>query len=193
MFALCLYVFPFWPLRVEVFTWGHSDCGGCSDDVQEKLHSVLCVQASGGAFAALKSDGSVVTWGHPDCGGDSQAGATWDPCVGPVCVLFERTCCASMHTAYSSSWVAQVLMFHSSMRDQIRMIPTLCHHLINWQLQRLGKRKDYKEGQVDLNYPCSTSLNSFVRLWQSQVYNSEKGWFCFADVLLVLLRSSRSC
>ena len=28
---------------------------------------------SGRAFAALKTDGSVVTWGHPQCGGDSSA------------------------------------------------------------------------------------------------------------------------
>ena len=31
------------------------------------------IQASGGAFAAILDDGSVVTWGHADYGGDSAA------------------------------------------------------------------------------------------------------------------------
>ena len=30
------------------------------------------VVSSGGAFAVLKEDGSVVTWGKPDIGGDSS-------------------------------------------------------------------------------------------------------------------------
>ena len=48
--------------------------GGDSSAVREQLLSgVLRISATQGAFAALKSDGSVVTWGDPDYGGDSGA------------------------------------------------------------------------------------------------------------------------
>lgn len=31
------------------------------------------IQSTGAAFAALKTDGSVVVWGHPIFGGDARA------------------------------------------------------------------------------------------------------------------------
>lgn len=41
--------------------------------MQGELQNVTGIQASGGAFAALRLDKTVITWGHPDCGGDSSA------------------------------------------------------------------------------------------------------------------------
>ena len=38
--------------------------------VQHELHQVLQLRATSWAFAALKSDGTVVSWGDPTCGGD---------------------------------------------------------------------------------------------------------------------------
>ena len=31
------------------------------------------IQATGGAFAAIRADGSAISWGDPSCGGDSLA------------------------------------------------------------------------------------------------------------------------
>ena len=53
-------------------TWGAADRGGDSSAVQEQLKNVQQIQASGGAFAAILGDGSVVTWGPADFGGDSS-------------------------------------------------------------------------------------------------------------------------
>ena len=54
-------------------TWGHPEYGGDSSDVAAQLSSgVQSVVGNVGAFAAVKSDGSVVTWGHPRDGGDSS-------------------------------------------------------------------------------------------------------------------------
>ena len=48
-------------------------CGGDSGAVQDQLRNVQQIQASCGAFAAIRGDGSVVTWGNADFGGDSSA------------------------------------------------------------------------------------------------------------------------
>ena len=66
----------------SVITWGDSDHGGDSSSVANlisngvvSLYSTIDTidnENSGSAFAALKSDGSVMTWGHPDYGGDSS-------------------------------------------------------------------------------------------------------------------------
>lgn len=56
-----------------VVTWGHSDLGGDSSAVQDKLRNVQQVHATHSAFAAVLSDGTVVTWGHSASGGDSTA------------------------------------------------------------------------------------------------------------------------
>lgn len=47
--------------------------GGDSSDVQDELKNVEQIQANSLAFAALKTNGSVVTWGTLDAGGDSSA------------------------------------------------------------------------------------------------------------------------
>ena len=41
--------------------------------MEHQLVSVRAIQASSGAFAAIKYDGSVVTWGYRIYGGDSSA------------------------------------------------------------------------------------------------------------------------
>ena len=41
--------------------------------MQYQLKNVQHIQATGGAFAAILSDGSVVTWGDAAFGGDSSA------------------------------------------------------------------------------------------------------------------------
>lgn len=47
--------------------------GGDSSGVGDRLASgVVQIYASWGAFAALKSYGSVVTWGDPSAGGNSS-------------------------------------------------------------------------------------------------------------------------
>ena len=46
--------------------------GGDSRAVQGQLKGVQQIQASGCAFAAILTDGSVVTWGSSECCGDSQ-------------------------------------------------------------------------------------------------------------------------
>ena len=43
--------------------------GGDSSAVQDQLKNVQQIQASAGAFAAIRSDGSVVTWGNAEDGG----------------------------------------------------------------------------------------------------------------------------
>eukprot|EP00439_Symbiodinium_sp_Y106_P049798 s1309_g6.t1 len=57
----------------SVVTWGSTDNGGDSSDVQEQLKNVHQIQATDYAFAAILGDGSVVTWGDPRCGGGSSA------------------------------------------------------------------------------------------------------------------------
>ena len=53
-----------------VIAWGHEEGGGyLSDDVQEQLFNVQCIQA----FAAIRADGRVVAWGDMDAGGDARA------------------------------------------------------------------------------------------------------------------------
>ncbi|UXB09942.1 hypothetical protein GP476_00005 (plasmid) [Aeromonas dhakensis] len=55
-----------------VVTWGNN--GGDSSAVQADLTQVQTIFSTlGGAFAALKQDGTVVTWGDADNGGDSSA------------------------------------------------------------------------------------------------------------------------
>ena len=54
-------------------TWGDAGYGGDSSVVQDQLKNVQQLQASGGAFAAILGDGSVVTWGVAGLGGDSSA------------------------------------------------------------------------------------------------------------------------
>ena len=41
--------------------------------MQDQLKNVQQIQASFGAFAAIRVDGAVVAWGHAGCGGDSSA------------------------------------------------------------------------------------------------------------------------
>ena len=54
-------------------TWGDPFSGGDSSDVAAQLSSgVQSVVGNFVAFAAVKSDGSVVTWGDPEYGGDSS-------------------------------------------------------------------------------------------------------------------------
>ena len=45
-------------------TWGDPQNGGDSSRVKDQLKNVQKIQASGGAFAAILADGSVVTWGR---------------------------------------------------------------------------------------------------------------------------------
>ena len=44
-------------------TWGRASHGGDSRAVQDQLRNVQQIQASGGAFAAILADESIVTWG----------------------------------------------------------------------------------------------------------------------------------
>ncbi|CAE7700394.1 unnamed protein product, partial [Symbiodinium necroappetens] len=44
--------------------------GGDSRAVQDSLTDVRDLVSTGGAFAALLADGSVVAWGFAECGGD---------------------------------------------------------------------------------------------------------------------------
>lgn len=50
---------PFPPPQV---TWGDPKGGGDSSHVKGQLTNVLKIQSTGKAFAALKSDGTVVPW-----------------------------------------------------------------------------------------------------------------------------------
>ncbi|MBA4467324.1 hypothetical protein FHK98_19055, partial [Cylindrospermopsis raciborskii CS-506_A] len=68
----------------SVVTWGNYIYGGDSSSVSSRLTSgvtqifstgyagVTQIFSTGYAFAALKSDGSVVTWGDSSYGGDSS-------------------------------------------------------------------------------------------------------------------------
>jgi len=57
----------------RVITWGDSDFGGDSSNVNSDLQSdVKTIFSSWSAFAALKTNGSVITWGYPEYGGDSS-------------------------------------------------------------------------------------------------------------------------
>ena len=51
---------------------GAADYGGNSSQVQEQLVNVQQIQATLGAFAAIRSNGTVVTWGDPRFGGHSS-------------------------------------------------------------------------------------------------------------------------
>ena len=62
----------FWKMDLSL-PWGDADCGGDSSAVQNQLKGVRQIQATGGAFAAILEDGSVVTWGNAQYGGDSSA------------------------------------------------------------------------------------------------------------------------
>ncbi|MCK9172950.1 MAG: hypothetical protein M0O99_05635 [Desulfuromonas thiophila] len=54
-------------------TWGDSSSGGDSSAVEGQLAGVEQIYSNVNAFAALKSDGTVVTWGASDFGGNSSA------------------------------------------------------------------------------------------------------------------------
>ena len=68
----------------SVVTWGHERYGGNSTNVQDQLNDVVDIYGTaysgafpyelvdGGAFAAVKYDGSLVTWGSDAHGGDSS-------------------------------------------------------------------------------------------------------------------------
>ena len=54
-------------------TWGDAGSGGDSSSVTSDLTNVSSIISNGSAFAAVKTDGSVVTWGNAGSGGDSSA------------------------------------------------------------------------------------------------------------------------
>ena len=57
-----------------MITWGDSNYGGDSSAVSSDLTSgVSVIYCTENAFAAVKSDGSVITWGDSNYGGDSSA------------------------------------------------------------------------------------------------------------------------
>ena len=57
----------------EVVTWGHTEHGGDSSSVADKLAAgALAIYNTNFAVAALKAGGEVVTWGARDYGGDSS-------------------------------------------------------------------------------------------------------------------------
>jgi hypothetical protein len=56
-----------------VVSWGNPNVGGDCSAVQDWLENVLQIQATGGAFAAILADGSVVAWGHSPDGGESSS------------------------------------------------------------------------------------------------------------------------
>jgi ribosomal protein L30E len=72
-------------LRVDgsVVTWGSIECGGDSSSVAKQLDGTIDVtqifsstpggEGGSDAFAALRTDGSIITWGNPGNGGDSSA------------------------------------------------------------------------------------------------------------------------
>ena len=49
-------------------TWGSSENGGISDEVQDLLTKVVGTQAAAFAFAAITSEGQVVSWGEAESG-----------------------------------------------------------------------------------------------------------------------------
>ena len=55
-----------------MITWGRPDYGGDSSSVSTELDGTIDVVSIAGtdkAFAAIRSDGSIVTWGESDKGG----------------------------------------------------------------------------------------------------------------------------
>ena len=56
----------------KVVTWGHSDYGGDSSQVQEQLRNIQHIQSTEHAFAAILESGAVATWGNAAYGGDSS-------------------------------------------------------------------------------------------------------------------------
>ena len=51
-------------------TWGHAHSGGrIPSQVRAELKNVKEIYSTGGAFAALLENGSVVAWGDADWGG----------------------------------------------------------------------------------------------------------------------------
>ena len=65
----CVAHFPLSGLNLanhcSVVTWGHPAYGSDRSDVCKRLRKVVQIVASGRAFAAVTSYGSVVTWGLP--------------------------------------------------------------------------------------------------------------------------------
>ena len=58
-------------------TWGYRNSGADVSAVQDELTSgVEEIYSTASAFAAVKSDGSVVTWGADNYGGNSD-GIDW--------------------------------------------------------------------------------------------------------------------
>ena len=56
-----------------MITWGDAGEGGNSHGVREQLASdVQHIYSTFKAFAAVKSDGSVITWGYAGLGGNSD-------------------------------------------------------------------------------------------------------------------------
>ena len=56
----------------RLITWGESEFGGDSSAVQKQLADIRAVCGSGGAFAAVSGNGSVVSWGDESCGASSS-------------------------------------------------------------------------------------------------------------------------
>ena len=52
--------------------WGDPTVGGDSSSVASQLTNVVAITANKYAFAALKSNGTVVTWGMASKGGNSS-------------------------------------------------------------------------------------------------------------------------
>ena len=78
VFVSVILVYAFFAIGStdQVVTWGNSRRGGCKAEKNCQLQEeVVQISASMAAFAALKSDGSVVTWGARSCGGDGLNGA----------------------------------------------------------------------------------------------------------------------
>ena len=57
----------------QVVTWGDPRWGADCSAVKRQLKNVEQIQVTGGAFAAILTDGSVVTWGNPGRGGNCSA------------------------------------------------------------------------------------------------------------------------
>ena len=53
--------------------WGNDACGGDCGAVQDQLKNVRQIKASGGTFAAVLADGTVVAWGHMSSGADKSS------------------------------------------------------------------------------------------------------------------------
>ncbi|WP_297484139.1 hypothetical protein, partial [Sulfurimonas sp.] len=56
-----------------VVTWGDSDTGGYSNNLNTELINVKAIYSTQYGFAALKNDGSLVTWGRNSSGEDSSS------------------------------------------------------------------------------------------------------------------------